>query len=213
MSGTKKSMVARMRNFLSYRLIRDGKTIHATKTTTMIHPSKWAAFATIICFFSTTIAHPQGIPFAGSLKEVAKQAVSSESSPISESDITAAQQFGHSITVPEWLGPMAPVALSPFFGITCLSGMSLFGGNWISQTNPLLGDNSPLHNSAVFWTLLALTILTSIALWNVRLPAGCCSIVRFFEPSLPCGSVMSNVAKYFAVSSRTALRFRNLPCN
>ncbi len=38
------------------------------------------------------------------------QVVSSESSPISESDITAAQQFGHSTTVPEWLGSIAPVA-------------------------------------------------------------------------------------------------------
>lgn len=163
MSGTEISVVALARKFLSYRLIRDGKTNHASKTTTMIHPSKWAVFAAILCCgCSTLVAQPQEIPIAGSLQELAKQAVSPESSPISESDITAAQQFGHAITVPEWLGPMAPVALSPFFGITCLSGMSLFGGKWISQTNPLLGDNSPLHNPAVFWTFLALTILTSI---------------------------------------------------
>ena len=163
MSGTEISVVALTRNFLSYRLIRDVKTNHASKTTTMTHPSKWAAFATIICgCFSTIYVQPQEIPIGGSLEEIAKQAVSSESSPISESDIVAAQHFGHSITVPEWLGPMAPVALSPFFGITCLSGMSLFGGQWISRTNPLMGDNSPLHNPAVFWTFLALTILTSI---------------------------------------------------
>ena len=129
----------------------------------MIQPSKWAAFTALLCCcFSTLTAQPQEIPIGGSLEDIAKQITSPETSPISESDITAAQQFGHSITVPEWLGPMAPVALSPFFGITCLSGMSLFGGKWISQTNPLLGDNSPLHNPAVFWTFLALTILTSI---------------------------------------------------
>ena len=163
MSGMEISVVAWARNFLSYRLNRDGKTNHASKTTTMIHPSKWAAFAAILCCcFSTITAQPQEIPIAGSLQEIARQAASSESSPISDADIVAAQQFGHSITVPEWLGPMAPVAMSPFFGITCLSGMSLFGGKWISHANPLLGDNSPLHNPAVFWTFLALTILTSI---------------------------------------------------
>ncbi len=163
MSGTEISVVALARNPLSYRLIRDVKTNHASKTTTMTHPSKWAAFAAILCCcFSTINAQPQEIPIGGSLEEIAKQAVSSGSSPISESDITAAQQFGHAMTVPEWLGPMAPVALSPFFGITCLSAMSLFGGKWISQTNPMLDENSPLHNPAVFWTFLALTILTSV---------------------------------------------------
>ena len=86
----------------------------------------------------------------------------SQSEPWSQSEIIAAQQFGSHISVAEWLGPMAPVALSPFFGITCLSGMARFGGNWISHTNPLLGTNSPLHNPAVFWTFLALTILTSV---------------------------------------------------
>ena len=82
--------------------------------------------------------------------------------PISEAEIVAAQQFGQTLSIAEWLGPMAPVALSPFFGITCLSGMSLFGANWISPGNPLMGENSPLHNPAVFWTFLALTIATSV---------------------------------------------------
>ena len=80
----------------------------------------------------------------------------------SEKEIMAAQQFGSHLSIAEWLGPMAPVALSPFFGITCLSGMAMFGGSWISDTNPLLGSHSPLHNPAVFWTFLALTILTSV---------------------------------------------------
>ncbi len=82
--------------------------------------------------------------------------------PVSESEITAAQQFGQSMSIAQWLGPMAPIALSPFFGITCLSGMSLFGGEWISKGNPLVGANSPLHNPAVLWIFLGLTILTSV---------------------------------------------------
>ncbi len=87
-------MVALALNFLSYRLIRDGKTNHASKPATMIHPSKWAAFAAILCwFFSTLIAQPKEIPIAGSLEEIAKQGVSPEPSPLSESEITAAQQI------------------------------------------------------------------------------------------------------------------------
>lgn len=74
MPGTEISVVALALNFLSYRLIRDGKTNHASKPATMIHPSKWAAFAAILCcFFSTLIAQPKEIPIAGSLEEIAKQ--------------------------------------------------------------------------------------------------------------------------------------------
>lgn len=91
-----------------------------------------------------------------------KKLVTPEDSPISEKEIVAAQQFGQTLSVAEWLGPLAPVALSPFFGIACLSGMSLFGGGWISPGNPLLGSESPLHHPEVFWIFLGLTLLTSI---------------------------------------------------
>lgn len=82
--------------------------------------------------------------------------------PISAAEVVAAQQFGQSLSIAEWLGPMAPVALSPFFGITCLSTLAMFGGDWIAKGNPLLGENSPMHNPAVFWTFFTLTILTSL---------------------------------------------------
>ena len=80
----------------------------------------------------------------------------------SAADVAAAQQFTSTLGIADWLGPLAPVALSPFFGIACLSGMSLYGGNWVSPDNPFLGEASPLHNPAVFWTFLGLTLLTSI---------------------------------------------------
>ncbi len=80
----------------------------------------------------------------------------------SAADVAAAQQFASTLGITDWLGPLAPVALSPFFGIACLSGMSLYGGSWVSPDNPFLGDTSPLHNPAVFWTFLGLTLLTSI---------------------------------------------------
>ncbi|MFN9720441.1 MAG: hypothetical protein ACK58L_17215, partial [Planctomycetota bacterium] len=97
----------------------------------------------------------------GALFEKASSTVD-VASPISAAEITEVQQFGQSLSFAEWLGPMAPVALSPFFGITCLSALTLFGGDWIAKGNPLLGDNSPLHPPTVFWTFLALTILTSL---------------------------------------------------
>lgn len=50
-------------------------------------------------------------------------------------DLAKSQPFDSTLSIAEWLGPMAPVALSPFFGITCLSGLSLFGGGWISRVS------------------------------------------------------------------------------
>lgn len=82
-------------------------------------------------------------------------------SDISVTDIVAAQQFGETLAITEWLGPLAPIGLSPFFGITCLSGMSIWGEGWVSADNPMLGQHSPLNNQAVFWTFLILTFLTS----------------------------------------------------
>lgn len=60
----------------------------------------------------------------------------------------------------EWLAPLAPVALSPFFGITLLSGLACFGPEWLPD-NALLSEGSPLANPLLFWIFLALTLLTS----------------------------------------------------
>lgn len=76
-----------------------------------------------------------------------------------------------SLDVSEWLGPMAPVALSPFFGITCLAGLSQFGGDWL-PANSFLSTNPVLNNPAVFWTFAVLTLLTSLPrLTKVSKPA------------------------------------------
>jgi hypothetical protein len=79
--------------------------------------------------------------------------------------IAAAQKLGEKFSnsgLVEYLGPLAPIALSPFFGITCLSGMALFGGQNVSPDNPFLGEGSALRNPAVFWTFVFLTVLTSL---------------------------------------------------
>lgn len=83
-------------------------------------------------------------------------------SPISSSEIAQAQQFGQSLGIADWLGPLAPVALSPFFGIACLSAMALYGQGWVSADNAFLGEASPLNNQTVFVVFLVLTVLTSL---------------------------------------------------
>ena len=80
----------------------------------------------------------------------------------SATDLASAQQFTQKLGIADWLGPLAPVALSPFFGIACLSGMALYGKGWVSADNAFLGENSPLNNPAVFWAFLILTIITSV---------------------------------------------------
>ncbi|MDG1896194.1 MAG: hypothetical protein P8J37_14925 [Fuerstiella sp.] len=64
----------------------------------------------------------------------------------SAADVVAIQNYGQAIGVADWLGPLAPVALSPFFGITCLSAMALYGQDWFAADNALLREGSPLQD-------------------------------------------------------------------
>ncbi len=61
----------------------------------------------------------------------------------------------------ELLGPLTPLALSPFFGVTCLSAISLWGPEWASSS-PMLGANGALRSETIFISFLLLTILSSI---------------------------------------------------
>jgi len=75
------------------------------------------------------------------------------------------------------LGPLAPVALSPFFALTCLSGASLLADSGILPEgiakNPLLGRDSALNSGLVFGALLALTVITALPkLTKVTKPLG-----------------------------------------
>ncbi|MBL8820266.1 MAG: hypothetical protein JNL58_29855 [Planctomyces sp.] len=109
-----------------------------------------------------------------------------------EQEIVAAQQFGQQLSIAEWLGPMAPVALSPFFGITLLSGLAMFGGTWVAADNPLLGENSPLHHPAVFWTFLILTVLTSVP--------------RFTKVSKPIAQALDQLEAWSGIITMVVLR-------
>jgi len=63
--------------------------------------------------------------------------------------------------ITELLGPLTPLALSPFFGVTCLSAISLWGPEW-AGSSPMLGSNGALRSETIFITFLALTIISSI---------------------------------------------------
>ncbi len=76
-------------------------------------------------------------------------------------DITAANTWAQSLQLADWLGPLAPVALSPFFGMACLSGLALYGPDWVTN-NALLGSSGPLQNEWLFVIFIVLTLLTSL---------------------------------------------------
>jgi hypothetical protein len=77
------------------------------------------------------------------------------------SDIAASSAWAESLGIADWLGPLAPVALSPFFGVMCLSGLAIWGPQWVSD-NALLGESGPLQSETIFLIFVGLTLLTSL---------------------------------------------------
>ena len=72
----------------------------------------------------------------------------------------------------EWLGPLAPIAISPFFGLACLCGISQYGDG-VLPLNAFVSNNPVLQNPMVLWTFVGLTIVTSIPrLTKVSKPIG-----------------------------------------
>lgn len=74
----------------------------------------------------------------------------------------ATQAWGQELGIAEWLGPLAPVALSPFFGLATLSGVATYGPEWMQQHSALLQPGSSLNNPILFWTMASLAIFTSL---------------------------------------------------
>lgn len=78
-------------------------------------------------------------------------------------DQIKASEFGKKISAVEILGPLGSISLSPFFGITCLSGSSMLADKGVLKTNnSFLKGNEALSNPMVFTAFLALTVLTSL---------------------------------------------------
>ncbi len=76
--------------------------------------------------------------------------------------LAASEKLAGQLGASEWLGPLAPVALSPFFGLATLSGIATYGPDWLQQRSALVGDSSPMNSPAMFWTMAALAIITSL---------------------------------------------------
>ena len=76
--------------------------------------------------------------------------------------LAAGEKLAEQIGASEWLGPLAPVALSPFFGLAALSGIATYGPDWLQERSSLFGASSPMNSPALFWTMAALAIITSL---------------------------------------------------
>ena len=83
--------------------------------------------------------------------------------PTIETDASdAPTRIVNAIQTSEWLGPLAPIAISPFFGIACLAGLAQFAPeSWLAG-NQFLSENPVLHNPWVFGIFVGLTLLTSL---------------------------------------------------
>ncbi len=88
-------------------------------------------------------------------------ATASSANGFGASEIAASSSWIQSTGVVDWLGPLAPIAMSPFFGVTCLSGLAIYGPEWAAQ-NPVLQNAGPLKSPVLFWTFAALTVMTSL---------------------------------------------------
>ena len=77
-------------------------------------------------------------------------------------DTSAAQSLMGSVQLAEWMGPLAPIALSPFFGLACLSGASLLIERGLLPEQTWLSGNPALNHPSVFIALLVLAVLTSL---------------------------------------------------
>ena len=116
--------------------------------------------------------------------------------PLSRSDMQKADSLTGSIKASEWLGPLAPIAISPFFGVTLLAGLAQFGGDWM-PVNEFLSNNAVLKNPAVFWVFLVLTLLTSIP--------------RFTKVSKPAAQAIDQLEAYAGIITIILLRVMMMP--
>lgn len=77
-------------------------------------------------------------------------------------DLAAGGALSERVPWAEILGPMAPVALSPFFGMACLSGVSMLVTRGVLPENAFLDAHPVLTHPAFFGVFLALALFTSL---------------------------------------------------
>ena len=83
-----------------------------------------------------------------------------------DSERAKGEELVKTLRIQDALGPLAPIALSPFFALTCMSGASLLAETGLLPdaiaNNALLSKDSVLSNGFVFAGLLALTVVTAL---------------------------------------------------
>ena len=77
-------------------------------------------------------------------------------------DLAAADHVADALPWSEVMGPLAPIALSPFFGMACLSGISLLTTRGVLPENSFLQGHPVLTHPWVFLAFLALAVFTSL---------------------------------------------------
>lgn len=107
--------------------------------------------------------------------------------------VIQAQQMSKQLSTQEWLGPIAAVALSPFFGLACLSGIATYGPEWLQQKSIFLSGDSPMNNPFLFWVMAVLTVITSLP--------------RFTKISKPISLLAEKLESYSAVIILVLLKF------
>lgn len=107
--------------------------------------------------------------------------------------VAASQVVAHQVATSEWLGPLAPIALSPFFGLAVLSGSATYGPEWLQERSALFSEDSLLNSPVLFWTMAVLALLTSIP--------------RFTKVSKPIALAAENLETYSAIIILGAVRF------
>lgn len=117
---------------------------------------------------------------------------SMSSDQLSAANLTAANQVITALAPTDWLGPMAPLALSPFFGITCLSGLAIWSPDWLPGVG-LLAQSTPLKSSTLFWVFAILTVFTSVP--------------KLSKVSKPIAVVVDHVEAYAGIITLLVIRY------
>ncbi len=74
----------------------------------------------------------------------------------------ASQVVSEQLSTSEWLGPLAPVALSPFFGLAVLSGIGTYGPEALQQRSAIFQSGGSLDSPLLFWSMAGLAVFTSL---------------------------------------------------
>lgn len=77
-----------------------------------------------------------------------------------------AERISRFVAAQDWLGPVSAIALSPFFGLACLSGIATYGPSFLREHSSLLGITGPMNNPALFWSMAALALITTLPRWT-----------------------------------------------